>query len=487
MLFFVLFSFVFAGPIAGVPNDLRREFKSVHKFKEVDIRFENETFKARLDLTGDHPVLLYNVRKEVDPQKILNHFVISKYSTDVTMVESSAADKKEQVFDFFYKGQKVKGAWVKMQAADEKFNAFALSLPLNSNVSRFYKKNGSEKLALLHGKIVEYREIKNGSTRQLVFAEKENIPSRTVEELHGGFDQKAITKKVGLPKGSFPDQIVADSDDNIWFTQPNEGLLTQLTLQGEWFHQQVGSGADGLYIDHEDGLWFGEYFDSHLGYYNRDSKVYKRWKLPYEKSAPAIPYRHDLEDDVWLTDHESNKINVFSISTEKWKTLPVPTANAWPVQIFRESVTHSMIVTECYANKLGSINPKNFEYKEIDLGVSTCPAFAVESHGLLWVTLWSGGILSVDPATRKITEYEVKADGELDYGFGPIHKDQQGNVYFGSLSHGKLYKLNPKTKKLSYVKGVGSLKDGLVVVPNGDVWATETTGQLFYALFSSEK
>ncbi len=478
--------FAFAGPIAGVPNDLRREFKSVHHFPELDIKLGSQTVKARMDLNGDNPVLVYNVLRGTRPNEILNKFIHQKFPRAFRIVESKNKNLRQREFNLWINDRPVLNAWVKMQPSDDKHNAFALNLPITDQVIYFDDQRGNEKLQLHNGRIVEYREETYYGHKKIVFAEKSLLPKRIQVALKPVWDQKADTERIQLPKGSFPDQIVADENGLLWFTQPSDALLTSFNVRDNlWFHQPVGAGADGLYMDWQGSLWFGEYESGHMGFYDPKANIYKRWEIPYAASAPAIPFRDKGSEHVWLTDHQNNKIDILNLSTDQWKILEVPTPKAWPVQIFKESVTGSMIVTECYANKLGKIDPETYAYSEIELGVSSCPAFATEAHAKVWTSLWSyGAFLSYDVISEEITEYVITFDDEQsERGFGPIQSDSQGNIYIGSLSDGRIYRFDPSSQKLTYVKGVGGLKDGITITSDGHVWATEMFGGLFHADF----
>lgn len=175
--------FSFSGPIAGVPNDLRREFKSVHKFREVEVVVGDQTVKARMDLSGDHPVLVYDVPLSIDPKLILQKFVQDKFPNVFSTVEVKPKNNNQREFDLWLGKRQVKGAWIKMQAGDENHNAFALNLPISAEVLEFKNRSGNEALELINGKIIEYREIQLSKFKKITFSEKAQLPERIVVSL----------------------------------------------------------------------------------------------------------------------------------------------------------------------------------------------------------------------------------------------------------------------------------------------------------------
>jgi len=169
------------------------------------------------------------------------------------------------------------------------------------------------------------------------------------------------------------------------------------------------------------------------------------------------------------------------MSTQKFQVFSVPTKGAWPVDIVEDIRTGDIYVSECYANKYGKLSRDEsgkFVYSEISLSVSGCPAFLTIVNDKIWSTLWSSSsIISYNLKTEEVTEYKI--DG--DTGFGPIAHKDDGSIVFGSLSSGRVYMFNSEEENMVYVEGVGRLKDGLTVDPEGNVWVTES-GPFIYKI-----
>lgn len=481
-----LWSLTASAKMAGVPNELRRSFKSAGHFKEVEYKIDGQTVKARLSPAQKQPVLIYQIPKEISEAQILSRFVYSRLP-DTELKPAVSDNPRQRMLQLFLKDVPVENAWVKSQdTQDDSGTAYALSLPDNTEVVGFLVRNGNEKLSLHNGRIYESREVKRDGRLFVQFPEASALPERQVVKLKAKKAPLGKVDKFMVDKGTFPDQIAVDENDHLWFTQPNDSFLTRFDpVKNEWEHITVGSGADGLFLGKNKRFWFGEYYVGHLGMYDAVKKEYKRWAPPYAKPVPAIPFEDEF-GQIWLSDHENNKISWFDPSKENWKVYDVPSAGAWAVQILKEPRSAAIYITECYANKIGKIEPVVGAFTEIELGVSGCPAFMAEREGLLWIGQWSAGsFLSLDVKTGQVTEYQVEVEdgGLAESGIGPTGRDTQGRIYFGSVMSGHVYRFDPATQELLSVDGIGGLKDGLIVDSKNQLWVTEMAGSLTRVVF----
>ena len=466
-----------AGPIAGVPNDLRRQFKSIHKFKEIEITLEDSKFLARLDSTHSKTILYYNVPKKLEQSLMLN-----KIKND--LVDGMTLKLKQDVQDNDYveyqaqiHGQNINGAWVRVYEAEKDKLAFGLKLPSSSSIIEFKKEKPSGYF-LHNDNIVAFQETtQSGGNKVIRFPEKSGLRGREVVNVEAVEDAKGVLTRIKLPKGSFPDQIVHDKLGSIWFTQPADDLLTSFNPEsGEWEHISVGPAPDGLTIGRDGKLWFGEYQGDSMGMYDPVTEEYKQFKIPYANPAPAIPYE-DKNGLIWISDHQSNKVSVLDLTTEKWEVYEPPVANSWVVQLIQSDIPiwDDIFATHCFSNSIGRIDYLNRVYRDVPLGVSSCPAFLSPVGKNLYISLWSeGSLMKLNTEDGSITEFKINSSTWREGGTGPLASDSDGNVYFASLSNGRVYRFDTHTEKLTYISGLGRTKDGLVIAPDGTVWVAES-------------
>ena len=64
-----------AGPIPGVPNELRRQFKSAHKFKVVTKTILGHELEVRIDPVFEKPALISKIPNMKLAKKILNLYI----------------------------------------------------------------------------------------------------------------------------------------------------------------------------------------------------------------------------------------------------------------------------------------------------------------------------------------------------------------------------------------------------------------------------
>jgi len=489
MLFFVLSVLsanVFAAPIAGVPNDLRRQFKGSHHFKEIEIEVDGQKILARLDPTTNRPILFYNIPKTMQ-NPVMDDVVTKQFPADLTWSFSKDLEDGGKEYQFYLRGKKIDGAWIEVFPVKGEKLAIGIKAPLTNEITTF--KDGKGGNYFLHNhKIVEQRVLELGKVDRVIFAEDSKLPERKQQELMAELDEKGTIEKFKLPQGSFPDQIMVDKKGHLWFTQPGDNLLTHFDpKENKWENIEVGELPDGLWIDKKGKLWFGEYGGGHMGQYNPRTKKYQRFAMPYSPSAPAIPYE-DHNGLIWITDHANDRVSVMDVKTKKWESYKTPSQGAWVVQLFQMGNTNlDLYGTHCYANAIGHIVYETREYKEFPIGVSTCPAFAIGVDDCIYISLWSSGsLMALNSVSGDINEFIIR-DAKQEYfetGTGPVGKDGKGNVYFVSLRQGRAYKYNTKDGKLTYVLGVGNTKDGLIVDQDGAVWITETGDSLVKVTFS---
>lgn len=432
-----------------------------------------------MDLDEVKPVLLYDIPADT-PSEQLKDIIQTSLQTGLILKEGKS-EGEEVHHQILLDGKEIEGAWVKIYRNEDKRIAIGFKVPESNEVIRLPQEQKASGITLINGKILEYQLRNVGQKKIMSFPSETSIPSRQVVDLTATKSANGTSKRIPVPVGKFPDQIVTDSAGVLWFTQPNDGKLSSYDPNSKtWSHQEVGAGADGLSMDRKQNFWFGEYYVETLGFYDAVNKKYENFKMPYPKSKPAIPYeaRNGL---IWVTDHQQNKMSVFNPSTKSFeKVYDAPSSGSWMIQALQTESSDDIFITQCYSNSIGRINHAEKTFKEIAMGVNSCPAFFAAVGDDLWITLWSAGsILKLNTKNESITEFKIRfKDAAHESGVGPISTDGKGNVFFGSLNSGKVYKLNTQTMELVFTEGVRGLKDGLAVGKDGTAWVTEMGGAL---------
>ncbi|MBT3980652.1 MAG: hypothetical protein HOE90_04815 [Bacteriovoracaceae bacterium] len=471
-MFMVLASFSLStfAKIPGVPHELRRHFKSGHKFEETTFEYRGYKLKKRVAPNSLRTVLVYDIPSLIDHQSLIEDFALSGLNQNYQIKLFSKTDEKSE-FRIYYRGKVVSNAFVKIYNFDEKFLAMGMELPYKNLEPLTFPNSTLENLplTLLEGVLAERRVEGQGHS----FPKASQLSPKRVVVVNPTLSKTGVLQKISIPKGTFPDQIQSDDSGNIWFTQPSNALLTRYDpVTKKWFHKEVGKGADGIGIDASGKIWFGEYFVQTLGMYDPLTDQYERYKLPYDNSSPAIPFE-DTEGYIWLTDHKNNNVLRFDPAGKDWEAFKVPSSGSWPVDVIQQEGGEDLFVTECYANKFGHITKNRkggHTYSEISLSISGCPAFLVSTKEALWSALWSkNSLIRYDLKSKEVTEYQISSDR----GFGPVAKLSNGKIVFGSLSSGNVYLFDPVSETAVYVKGVGRLKDGLTVDKSDAVWVAE--------------
>jgi streptogramin lyase len=481
--------------IPGVPHELRRDFKSSHRFPEEILRFKGQELKVRKGPLTNQPVLIYDVPSFLKPSEVLNELVSQKFlplrfSLQRDLELSQGVEEKSQnplevreVYSLTFQGRKVENAFVKIFTFSRSSLAVGMRLPNKIHQPFLFRNKENKRFMLIQDKVVAYDKISLGKETFYLFPPEANLPPKRVQEVVAKKAQGSV-EKVPLSRGNFPDQIQAPSSPVLWFTQPNDNLLTSYNWREKtWTHTETGEGPDGLAYDPSGALWVGEHQEGRLGRYDLKNKSYQGFPLPYAEASAAIPFV-DSRGQVWISDHFANKVSSFDYEKKNWISVDLPRAGSWPVS-FTE-YKNKVYVSQCYGDSLGILSETEGEWGIVDfpLGSSGCPTFLVEQNGYLWVTLWtSGSLLRFDPKTSEVIEFSLQGER----GTGPIAIVSENMISFGSLMKKKVYLMNTKTHEISYLEGVGRLKDGLVVDSDLSVWVTETNGGLVKVDFDELK
>ena len=289
--------------------------------------------------------------------------------------------------------------------------------------------------------------------------------------------QLAIFDEFLVPVGSFPDQVSIDEDGIVWFSQPNDNLITSFDPITESFTQHPtigGSGSDGLIVGTQGRVWSGMYYSGSLGLFDSNTGIFHNYPAPYANAAMAIPVETS-DGNVWVTDHIRNRISEFDPKTETWhQSIVMPTPGCWVVQGYEDRDNGHIYLTEYSANQLGRIAVGGDTVIDIQTPGGG-PAFCVYSEGKVYYSRWNeAGIGVYDVNSQIITEYTFPVPGENG---GPMWVTPDGDIATGTRNRGYIMVFDPDRESFSAYQiptsGPG-LKDGLAVDAMGVIWFTES-------------
>lgn len=280
-----------------------------------------------------------------------------------------------------------------------------------------------------------------------------------------------------VPVGTFPDQIDVDSKGVIWFSQPNNNLLTAFepnTLKFRRYPTTGGSGPDGMIVDGSDRVWTGLYYSKQLGMLDIATKTFTTYLTSYSPSAPAIPLlsRNGL---VYVTDHQFNRLSELDPVTGTWvASYLMPSPNVWVVGGTEDVKNKDIYFTEYNVDRLGR-KTWNGPLVELQAPGSGGVAFDAYSRGKVYYSLWIAARLGVyDIASGQFSEVLFPVAGESG---GPMDAAPNGDIVVGTRNAGYIMVYTPMTGQIASYKiptNSPGLKDGLIVAPDGVIWFTES-------------
>ncbi len=278
---------------------------------------------------------------------------------------------------------------------------------------------------------------------------------------------------------SKPDQIRLDPFNNnvVWFTQPSVHGVARFDFNSKVLVEYKTDKIyrpDGLIIDANGVLWFGEQRGGTIGRFDPETESFDHFRVPYKNANPAIP-SIDKKGYIWVSDHINNKILRFNPKTKQFMVINAPTPNSWVVHLLADS--KNRIWYSCYeSDRIGMIDQDRKTIIEYELPViDSGPAFlAIDSQDNIWFTEWkSNKIGKFDPEKKIFVEYALlKKPGP-----SAITITQDDIIYFSTKFLNAIVRFDPKKEGNFHVFPIptprSGQKDGIVVDKNGIVWFTE--------------
>jgi virginiamycin B lyase len=200
--------------------------------------------------------------------------------------------------------------------------------------------------------------------------------------------------------------------------------------------------------------------------------VYVEYEVGGKFPWSAAP---DKKGGVWIPyNGPVNKVSRLDPKTGELQDFPVPSTDVLRIHSAVPAADGTVWFSEQFKNKIGHLDPRTKEVTEYqapdgaDAGerLST-HTIRVDSKGMIWS---SGNPLTrFDPETHRFTGF--KADTGSFYG---ITIDKDDNVWSGGLrDDGKLYRVNSKGEKKSWMPPTKGEPRRIEMAPDGSVWFGE--------------
>ncbi len=323
---------------------------------------------------------------------------------------------------------------------------------------------------------------------------------------------------------SSPDQIRIDpfNENIIWFTQPSIHGLSKFNFKNKklieykivlkkqlakQYNKIIKYRPDGLVIDKNGILWFGEQSSGTLGKFDPKEKQIKHFKAPYKKANLTIP-TVDHNGYIWITDHQNNKILRFDPKKKSFYIINVPSPNSWVVDLKTDS-KNRIWYSSCLSNVIGMIDYNKkiiIEYSLPKIAPLSSlskmsgnhkksswkgngPAFiAIDSKDRIWFTLWATNKIAVfDPKTNILKYYTLLTNPSM----ASITITKNNVIFFSADKLNAIVMLDTKNDNYFHVFPIptpkSGQKDGITVDSKGVVWFTEFAKNKFGRLKISDK
>ena len=231
---------------------------------------------------------------------------------------------------------------------------------------------------------------------------------------------------------SRPHDPAAAPDGALWFTEQKANKLGRLDPRTgairEYPLPAPDSGPHGLAVDRDGNVWFTANYKGYVGKLDPKSGRVQAFEVGGDPHTPVI----DAKGIVWFTEQEANQVGRLDPATGHAELRRVPTEGAKP---------YGMVATP---------------------------------EGLIFCEFGSNKLARIDPATLKITEFE------LPEGARPrrLALAPDGTIYYSDFARGYLGRFDPRSGKFlaewPSPGGAESKPYGIAVTSDGIVWYSES-------------
>jgi streptogramin lyase len=278
----------------------------------------------------------------------------------------------------------------------------------------------------------------------------------------GKITPSGTVAEYSLPEGSRPEGITAGPDGNLWFAELGTGKIGKITTSGTIteYAQPAGSEPAGITAGPDNNLWFTDRATQKIGKILLAAET-QEYSLPSGDQPEQVTDGPD--GNLWFTDWSTSKIG-------KATATGVVTEYALP----KESAPYGIVTgpdgnlwfTETGSNKIGKITTSG-TITEYTLPKGSSPyGITVGPDGNLWFADTASSKIGKITTSGTITEYTLpKESGTAGIAAGP-----DGNLWFTNPYTSKIGKITTSGSITEYALPAESRPDGIVAGVDGNLW-----------------
>jgi len=148
----------------------------------------------------------------------------------------------------------------------------------------------------------------------------------------------------------------------VYLSQLSEGTIMRLdpaTGQTKVYRSPGVLSARGMIVDHEDNVWFGNYYGHTLVKLDPKTGTVKQYQPPTPNATPYGAVIDDTSGYIYFADVNGNHVTRFDPKTEKFVEYPLPTLESYCRFLGVDSKGKVWYAAGGpFAGKVGVIDPK---------------------------------------------------------------------------------------------------------------------------------
>lgn len=273
---------------------------------------------------------------------------------------------------------------------------------------------------------------------------------------------------------SFPLDITAGPDGNLWFIEQYGNKIGRMTPHGVTSEfpipttnsspAQITTGPDG-------NVWFTELNSNNIGRITPNGTI-TEFPIPTTTSYPT-GITAGPDGNLWFTELNQNKLARITPNGTITE-FPVPTANSFPYGI-TTGPDGNLWFTESEGDKIGRITPSG---TIAEFPIPTAKSFPADittgPDGDLWFSEENGNKIGRITPNGTITEFPIPTANSYP---GGITTGPDGNLWFTEYNSGKIGRITPNGTIAEFpIPTTKSGPLGITKGPDGNLWFTERQG-----------
>lgn len=297
--------------------------------------------------------------------------------------------------------------------------------------------------------------------------------SGQVEELKVAIHEWAVPTKA-----AHPHDPAVGADGALWFTEQMTNKLGRLDPTTGQFKEYPlaegkNSGPHGLVADRDGNIWFTANFGGYIGKLDPRTGKVTEYKMPSEKADDPHTAVFDAHGILWFTVQGGNMVGRLDPKSGKIDLQEVPTESALPYGIQINS-TGVPVFCELGTNKMASIDPATRKITEYPLPESARPRrLAIASDDAVYFTDFKSGRLGkLHTATGTVKMYDSPG-GPESHPYG-IAITPDGMVWYSEsgVKPNTIVRFNPKTETFARanIPSGGGVVRNMAATPDGRIY-----------------